>query len=125
MANITVNGTPRQIDVEPETPLLWVLREELGLTGPKFGCVWSIVYGCAAATVGKSTHAQSAVTTRHATPKGEIVDRVMRPPRFGCNAESPASKRFCRADPPEGLRESSLERSFFFRSHAVAPPWSR
>jgi isoquinoline 1-oxidoreductase alpha subunit len=48
MANITVNGTARQIDVEPETPLLWVLREELGLTGTKFGCG---IAECGACTV--------------------------------------------------------------------------
>jgi isoquinoline 1-oxidoreductase alpha subunit len=34
----TVNGTPRQVDIDPETPLLWVLRDELGLMGTKFGC---------------------------------------------------------------------------------------
>lgn len=35
---LTVNGRPRTVDVEPDTPLLWVLRDELGLTGTKFGC---------------------------------------------------------------------------------------
>jgi len=34
----TVNGTPRTVDVAPDTPLLWVLRDNLGLTGTKFGC---------------------------------------------------------------------------------------
>lgn len=34
--SLSVNGTPYQIDVEPETPLLWVLRDTLGLTGTKF-----------------------------------------------------------------------------------------
>jgi isoquinoline 1-oxidoreductase subunit alpha len=48
MANIIVNGTPHQIDVEPETPLLWVLREEVGLTGTKFGCG---IAQCGACTV--------------------------------------------------------------------------
>ena len=38
MITIKVNGTSHQIDVERETPLLWVLREEIGLTGTKFGC---------------------------------------------------------------------------------------
>ena len=33
MARITVNGIPHDVDVEPDTPLLWVLREQLGLTG--------------------------------------------------------------------------------------------
>lgn len=35
---LTVNGKSHEVDVEPETPLLWVLRENLGLTGTKFGC---------------------------------------------------------------------------------------
>jgi len=36
--SLTVNGKPERVDVQPETPLLWVLRETLGLTGTKFGC---------------------------------------------------------------------------------------
>ena len=48
MANIKVNGTSHQIDVEANTPLLWVLREELGLTGTKFGCG---IAECGACTV--------------------------------------------------------------------------
>ena len=38
MIRLTVNGRSQQADVEPETPLLWVLRESLGLTGTKYGC---------------------------------------------------------------------------------------
>jgi isoquinoline 1-oxidoreductase alpha subunit len=38
MIFITVNGERYQLDIEPETPLLWVIRDELGLTGTKFGC---------------------------------------------------------------------------------------
>jgi aerobic-type carbon monoxide dehydrogenase small subunit (CoxS/CutS family) len=38
MARITVNGIPHDVDVEPETPLPWVLREQLGLTGTESGC---------------------------------------------------------------------------------------
>lgn len=38
MAQLDVNGTVRQHDAEPDTPLLWVLREQLGLTGTKYGC---------------------------------------------------------------------------------------
>ena len=36
--NLTVNGTPHSVDVAPETPLLWVVRDQLGLTGTKFSC---------------------------------------------------------------------------------------
>ena len=35
---LTVNGRSHEIDVEPEMPLLWVLRDVLGITGPKYGC---------------------------------------------------------------------------------------
>src|SRR5439155_16266643 len=48
MANIIVNGTSHQLDVEGNTPLLWVLREEIGLTGTKFGCG---IAQCGACTV--------------------------------------------------------------------------
>jgi isoquinoline 1-oxidoreductase subunit alpha len=38
MARLTVNGQLHNINVEPDTPLLWVLRENIGLTGTKYGC---------------------------------------------------------------------------------------
>ena len=45
---ITVNGTTHDVGVEPEMPLLWVLRDELGLTGTKYGCG---IAQCGACTV--------------------------------------------------------------------------
>ena len=45
---LTVNGQPRSLDVEPDTPLLWALRDTLGLTGTKFGCG---IAQCGACTV--------------------------------------------------------------------------
>jgi len=48
MITISVNGRKRVLDVEPEAPLLWVLRDELGLTGTKFGCG---IAQCGACTV--------------------------------------------------------------------------
>jgi isoquinoline 1-oxidoreductase alpha subunit len=48
MISFTVNGQVRQVDVEPEKPLLWVLREDLNIVGPKFGCG---VAQCGACTV--------------------------------------------------------------------------
>ncbi|TIW39369.1 MAG: 2Fe-2S iron-sulfur cluster binding domain-containing protein, partial [Mesorhizobium sp.] len=38
MARLIINGTPRDIEVDPDTPLLWVIREQIGLTGTKYGC---------------------------------------------------------------------------------------
>jgi len=46
--SLTVNGRAATLDVDPETPLLWVLRENLGLTGSKFGCG---IGSCGACTV--------------------------------------------------------------------------
>ncbi|MBV9346580.1 MAG: (2Fe-2S)-binding protein [Pseudolabrys sp.] len=48
MISLTVNGKAHSLDIEPETPLLWVLRDELGLTGTKFGCG---IAQCGACTV--------------------------------------------------------------------------
>lgn len=43
---ITVNGEQRRVDVAPDTPLLWVLRENLGLSGTKFGCGRALCGAC-------------------------------------------------------------------------------
>ena len=48
MATLNVNGQVRTHDAEPDTPLLWVLREQLGLTGTKYGCG---IAQCGACTV--------------------------------------------------------------------------
>ena len=43
---LNVNGTSQQVDVEPETPLLWVIRDNIGLTGTKYGCGISVCWAC-------------------------------------------------------------------------------
>ncbi|MES3035487.1 MAG: (2Fe-2S)-binding protein [Gemmatimonadota bacterium] len=48
MASITINGTAREVAADPSTPLLWVLRDVVGLTGTKFGCG---IAQCGACTV--------------------------------------------------------------------------
>ena len=46
MIKLNVNGKPVEVDVDPETPLLWVLRDTLGLTGTKFGCGMALCGAC-------------------------------------------------------------------------------
>lgn len=46
MISLTVNGQVRQIDAEPDKPLLWVLREDLNVVGPKFGCGIAVCGAC-------------------------------------------------------------------------------
>jgi isoquinoline 1-oxidoreductase subunit alpha len=48
MPRLTINGQMQEVDVDPDTPLLWVLRDTLGLTGTKFGCG---IAQCGACTV--------------------------------------------------------------------------
>ena len=48
MANLTINGKAFDLDVEPDTPLLWAIRENAGLTGTKYGCG---IAQCGACTV--------------------------------------------------------------------------
>jgi len=60
-----VNGKERQVDVSPDTPLLWVLREKFGLTGSKFGCGESL---CGACTV----HIDGSPSRSCVTPVGEV-----------------------------------------------------
>src|SRR5262245_37681669 len=48
MARLTIHGQSHNVDVEPDTPLLWVIRENVGLTGTKYGCG---IAQCGACTV--------------------------------------------------------------------------
>jgi isoquinoline 1-oxidoreductase alpha subunit len=70
MISLKVNGAPRTADVPPDTPLLWVLREELGLTGTKYGCGMAL---CGACTVHVDGEAVRSCVTR----VGEVEDRVI------------------------------------------------
>jgi isoquinoline 1-oxidoreductase subunit alpha len=66
---LTVNGKPQEIGVEPEMPLLWVLRDELGITGPKYGCGMA---QCGACTV----HVDGTAIRSCVTPVGSVQGAV-------------------------------------------------
>ena len=67
---LTVNGTTRDVDVEPDTPLLWVIREELGLTGTKYGCGIAACGACTVLVDGYAT--RSCVTPADSVEGAEI-----------------------------------------------------
>lgn len=64
MTSLHVNGKPVQVDVAPSTPLLWVLRDSLGMTGTKFGCGMALCGACTVHLDGKAVRAcQTAVSS--------------------------------------------------------------
>jgi aerobic-type carbon monoxide dehydrogenase small subunit (CoxS/CutS family) len=67
VATLTINGRPIEVDVAPDTPLLWVLRDTLGLTGTKFGCGRGL---CGACTV----HVAGAPVRSCQTPVSAVGD---------------------------------------------------
>ncbi|MGO4916539.1 (2Fe-2S)-binding protein [Pseudogemmobacter sp. W21_MBD1_M6] len=66
---LTVNEKAFDVDVEPDMPLLWVLRDELGITGPKYGC--GIAY-CGACTV----HIDGVAVRSCSVPVGDVDGAV-------------------------------------------------
>ena len=70
MITLTVNGTERRFDGDPEMPLLWYLRDELGLTGSKFGCGAAL---CGVCTVHLGGSAARACVTPVSAAQGQAV----------------------------------------------------
>jgi isoquinoline 1-oxidoreductase subunit alpha len=71
--SITVNGQPHSVEVSPDTPLLWVLRDTLGLTGTKFGCGQAL---CGACTVHIDGEATRSCITRVSSVAGRNVTTI-------------------------------------------------
>jgi isoquinoline 1-oxidoreductase alpha subunit len=68
-----VNGQDKSVEVEPEMPLLWVLREELGLTGTKFGCGQVACGACTVLIEGKPT---KTCTRKVSTAAGKSITTI-------------------------------------------------
>ena len=68
MAQVTINGETRELDVPDEMPLLWALRQELGMVGTKFGCGMGL---CGACTV----HVDGAAVRSCSTPVGSLAGK--------------------------------------------------
>ena len=85
---IKVNGVPHSVDVDEDTPLLWVLRDVLGMTGTKFGCGVALCGACTVHVNGAPTRScvtpissigNKAITTIEAvgkTPQGRAVQKA-------------------------------------------------
>ena len=80
MPILTVNGKSLDVDADPDTPLLWVLRDHLGLTGTKFGCGRALCGACTVHIDGQAARAcvtpLEAVGTSEVTTIEGLLDKV-------------------------------------------------
>ncbi len=96
MASLNVNGTARQFQAENDTPLLWVLREQLGLTGTKYGCGIAVCGACTVHIDGVPTRScVRPVSTVEATAKIVTIEGL------APNATHPVQKAWAALDVPQ------------------------
>jgi isoquinoline 1-oxidoreductase alpha subunit len=104
MTRLTVNGKVMDLDGEPETPLLWVLREQLGLTGTKYGCGIALCGACTVHIDGEAVRScvRSLSSVR---PSQKIVTIEGLAP----NASHPLQKAWADLDVPQcGFCQSGM-----------------
>ena len=96
MARLTINGTIRDIDVDPDTPLLWVLREQAGLTGTKYGCG---IAQCGSCTV----HIDGVATRACATPVSAVTpeQKIVTIEGLSSDGSHPVQKAWASLDVPQ------------------------
>ncbi len=96
MASLNVNGTQREFQAEADTPLLWVLREQLGLTGTKYGCG---IAQCGACTV----HIDGVATRACVRPASTVAAsaKIVTIEGLAPNASHPVQKAWAALDVPQ------------------------
>ena len=96
MAKLNINGSTREVEVEPDTPLLWVIREQVGLTGTKYGCG---VAQCGACSVGIN----DAVQRSCSIPVGSVkeTDKIVTIEGLSPNSSHPVQKAWAEVDVPQ------------------------
>jgi isoquinoline 1-oxidoreductase subunit alpha len=95
MIQLNINGKTHQVDVEPDTPLLWVIREQVGLTGTKYGCG---VAACGACTV----HLDGEPVRSCSLPVSAVSGRrVVTIEGLSANSSHPVQKAWVELDVPQ------------------------
>ena len=104
MPTLNVNGVARQHDAEADTPLLWVLREQLGLTGTKYGCG---IAQCGACTVHINGEAVRSCVRPVSTV--EASDQITTIEGLSPNSSHPVQKAWAQLDVPQcGFCQSGM-----------------
>jgi isoquinoline 1-oxidoreductase subunit alpha len=91
----TVNGRQQSVDVAPQMPLLWVLRDTLGITGTKFGCGMGL---CGACTVHVDGQALRSCSTPISNVAGKRVTTIE---GLSADGSHPVQKAWLEADVPQ------------------------
>ncbi len=96
MARLNVNGRMRDVQAEPDTPLLWVIREQIGLTGTKFGCGIAQCGAC-------SVHINGEVQRSCSIPLSAIkpTDKIVTIEGLSANASHPVQRAWAELDVPQ------------------------
>ncbi len=76
MVSLTINGKTRNVDAEPNTPLLWVLRDTVGLTGTKFGCGMQLCGACTVHLDGKPVRSCGTPLSAAAGKKVTTIEAI-------------------------------------------------
>jgi aerobic-type carbon monoxide dehydrogenase small subunit (CoxS/CutS family) len=95
MISLTVNGTPQQVDVAPDVPLLWVVRENLSLTGTKYGCG---IAQCGACTVHVDGTPVRACVTPVSAVAGKKITTIE---GLSAAGDHPVQKAWMEVDVPQ------------------------
>ncbi|KMO32579.1 (2Fe-2S)-binding protein [Methylobacterium tarhaniae] len=76
MFDLSINGRTRRVDVEPDTPLLWVLRDTLGMTGTKYGCGIAQCGACTVLMDGQAMRSCQVTVDSVGSAKVETIEAV-------------------------------------------------
>jgi aerobic-type carbon monoxide dehydrogenase small subunit (CoxS/CutS family) len=95
MATLFVNRKKHQVDLAPDTPLLWVLRDHLGLTGTKFGCGMAL---CGACTVHVNGEATRSCVTLVSSVSGKKITTIE---GLSAKGDHPVQKAWAKLDVPQ------------------------
>lgn len=79
MISLTINGKTHELDIDPDTPLLWALRDELNLTGTKLGCGVALCGACTVHMNGSATRSCSVPISAAAGAKIETIEGINSP----------------------------------------------
>jgi isoquinoline 1-oxidoreductase alpha subunit len=96
MARLNINGINRDVEVEADTPLLWVIREQIGLTGTKYGCG---VAQCGACSVHINGELQRSCVLR--VGDVQATDKIVTIEGLAPNSSHPVQKAWLAVDVPQ------------------------